>query len=109
MGVVERADLVDQGIGLDTVDWTTCDVLLNIGNLPDQHFAVFSGTREEKVVVISYGNSVYWILMLIKSSHKSSLELMLCSRKWLALASKIIVNFNGLNFIMINTCKVGKN
>jgi len=42
LGVLERTNLIDQGISLDGMDGSTGNILLNVGHLPDVDFAVLS-------------------------------------------------------------------
>lgn len=85
---------------------TTGNVLLNVRNLPHQHFAVLTGACEEVVAVVRHRNRVYRVLVLVERCDKSALKSVLRVRIWALLAFKLISDSISLHFVRVHVAEV---
>jgi hypothetical protein len=109
LAVLERTNLIDQGISLDGMDGSTGNILLDVGYLPDVDFAVLSGASEDVVAIVCDGDCVDWVLVFIEGRDQCTLELMLNVAAWLALASLLISDFHSLDLIKVYIFEVRQN
>lgn len=79
--------------------WSAGNVLLDICDLPNAHFAIFSRAGEEKITVISDCNSVDRVSVLVERRYECALKFVLCVRRRFPFTSKLVGNFHSLDLV----------
>ena len=71
LGSVDHANLVNVArTSMEAMGRSACDIFFDVCKGPDVHGLVFSRTGKEIFLVVSDGDCVDWILVLVKRGHQ---------------------------------------